>query len=338
MTTSNCNAQKPTVLLFYREHEADKFIRGDRYLKRLLRPAYNLLHTRQKKSGFAVSFELLCRALRASGCHVRINDYRFAKAHPDYPVGIVGSRQILKDWQLRNPALLGPSLYDHPGLAPDLLDDPRFKKYLVLADWTYDVFFPYYGEHCVKWFAGIDVAEWPDLSKREKQFDFLIYDKIRWDHDELQSTLIDPILRTLDARRLTYKSLRYKFHDHAAYRRMLAGARALIFLCEHETQGLAYQEALASGVPILAWDNGYWLDPLWRRFGERPPAASSVPFFSAECGERFTSVTDFAQALERFEARREAFDPRNFVQRNLTPEKSAQIYREAYFAMMPARS
>lgn len=333
MNTSNA-AQQPLVLLFYREYEADKFIPGDRYLKRLLRPAYNLLHARQKKTGFAVSFELLCRALKASGCRVRVNDYRFAKANPDYPVGVVGCLQILKDWELRNPALLGPSLYDHPGLAPKLLDDPRFRKYLVLADWTYDVFFPYYGERCVKWFAGIDVAEWPDLSKREKQFDFLIYDKIRWDHDELQSSLIEPICRTLDARQLTYKVLRYKFHDHETYRQMLAEARGMIFLCEHETQGLAYQEALASGVPILAWDNGYWLDPLWQRFGDRPPAASSVPFFSPECGERFARTEDFTPALDRFLARLQSLDPRGFVRRRLSLEDSAKIYREAYFSML----
>jgi hypothetical protein len=35
----------------------------------------------------------------------------------------------------------------------------------------------------------------------------------------------------------------------------------MLFLCEHETRGLAYQEALASNVPILAWDTGFWLDP-----------------------------------------------------------------------------
>ena len=35
----------------------------------------------------------------------------------------------------------------------------------------------------------------------------------------------------------------------------------MIFLVEHETQGIAYQEAMACDVPILAWDQGNWLDP-----------------------------------------------------------------------------
>ena len=35
----------------------------------------------------------------------------------------------------------------------------------------------------------------------------------------------------------------------------------MVFLCEHENQDIAYQQALACGVPILAWDRGgYWQD------------------------------------------------------------------------------
>jgi glycosyltransferase involved in cell wall biosynthesis len=30
----------------------------------------------------------------------------------------------------------------------------------------------------------------------------------------------------------------------------------MVFLCEHETQGFAYQQALSCGVPIIAWDRG----------------------------------------------------------------------------------
>ena len=38
----------------------------------------------------------------------------------------------------------------------------------------------------------------------------------------------------------------------------------MIFLCEHETQGIAYQQALSRNVPILAWDRGGdWQDPTY---------------------------------------------------------------------------
>jgi hypothetical protein len=84
------SAEKDTILLFYREFEQDKFFKNDRYLKRMLKPLYNLTHHRQKKTGFAVSFELLRRALQKHGWKVRINDYALARKYPRHPVGLVG--------------------------------------------------------------------------------------------------------------------------------------------------------------------------------------------------------------------------------------------------------
>jgi hypothetical protein len=56
-------ADRKAILLFYREFEQDKFLKYDRYLERIVRPVYNLMHHHQKQTGFAVSFNLLVRAL-----------------------------------------------------------------------------------------------------------------------------------------------------------------------------------------------------------------------------------------------------------------------------------
>jgi hypothetical protein len=94
----------------------------------------------------------------------------------------VGFPAILEGWDLPNPAILGPSLFDR-----------RFRKYLVLASWMHDMFRPVYGDACVPWYAGIDTDEWCDTSDCQKDIDFLIYDKIRWNHDTLAGELLDPI-------------------------------------------------------------------------------------------------------------------------------------------------
>ena len=70
------------------------------------------------------------------------------------------------------------------------MKDTRFRKYVVLAPWMYDMFRPVYGEACVRWYAGIDTDEWPDAARSPKDIDFLIYDKIRWNHDELEVKLL----------------------------------------------------------------------------------------------------------------------------------------------------
>jgi glycosyltransferase involved in cell wall biosynthesis len=327
-------AERKLILLFYREAETDKYFKYDRYLKRILRPLYERTHRRQKKTGFAVSFDLLKRALRHQGFDVRVNDYRLARKYPKHPVGLVGYPVLLENWGLPNPALLGPSLYDHPMLAPRLMEDERFKTYLVLAQWTRDMFEPVYGDACVRWHAGIDTQFWADTSEHHKDIDFLIYDKIRWDHDRLCAELLEPIERSLAARGMRTLLLRYKYHDHATYRHALARSRAMLFLCEHETQGLAYQEALASNVPVLAWDNGYWQDPLWREVSDEMIPASSVPFFSPECGGRFRDIGDFEAALSRFLKELPGMRPRDYVINNLSMRQSAEIYARNYFKLL----
>ena len=90
-------------------------------------------------------------------------------------------------------------------------------------------------------YAGIDTDEWPDASGYPKDIDFLIYDKIRWNHDKLAIELLQPIRKMLQGRGLLTHTIRYKFRDRRTYRRLLQRSRAMIFLCVHETQGLAYQ-------------------------------------------------------------------------------------------------
>jgi hypothetical protein len=325
------------ILLFYEEYETDKFVRGDRALKRLLRPLYGRLHSRQKVTGFAMSFELMRASLAARGHEVRVNDYDFARANPSHPVGIVGFPHILDGWDLPNPALLGPSLHDHPALAPDLMRDPRFHRLLVLADWTRDMFAGVYGEDAVvSWHAGIDLARWPDASGAPKDIDVLIYDKIRWDRYVMVPHLLERVRRDLAARGLATAELRYKMHDHASYLALLRRSKAMVFLCEHETQGIAYQEALACGVPVLAWDFGIWADPLWKLFSRTPIPASSVPFFSPDCGATFATPDAFAPALDRFLAERERYRPRRFVEEVLSMRRSAEIYANAYYELASA--
>jgi len=221
-------------------------------------------------------------------------------------------------------------------VAPDLMKDARFRKYILVAPWMYDMFRPVYGDACVRWHAGIDIDEWSDAGNSPKDIDFLIYDKIRWNHDELEVKFLNRIQAVLSARGLRTRTIRYKFHDHATYRQLLQRSRAMIFLCEHETQGLAYQEALASNVPLLAWDNGYWLDPLWKKFSQKMIPASSVPFFSGECGERFRDIEEFEAVLSVFLNRLGTFKPRKYVAENLSMKESAETYYSQYFSTSAA--
>lgn len=324
-----------TVLLFYREPERDRFVRHDRHVRKALRPVYNLVRRDQAVSGFFVWYQRLQTALRRAGRPVVCNDVKLAQAHPEHPVGLVGYPVLLSDWSLPNPAVLGPSMFDHPAQAPRLLADPRFRTYLVTSGWMHDLFAPVYGDHVADWYAGIDLDEWPDTAGLRKSIDVLVYDKIRWRRDHYESVLLGPLLDSLRARGLTTHVVRYGQYKHQTYRRLLQESRAMLFLCEHETQGMAYQEALASNVPILAWDQGFWLDPNRVRYTDRAVAATSVPQWSPACGERFVDHRSFEEKLDRFWACLDAYRPRQFVCEALSLEGSARAYLEAYDALLP---
>jgi hypothetical protein len=318
-----------TVLLFYREPEKDAFFPGDRYLKRLVRPAYNLVRKGPATSGFFVLYQNLIAALQRCGAQVERNNHALARRYPDHPVGLVGYPCLLEGWDLPNPALIGPGMYDHPKIRPDLMDDPRYHRYLVHCRWLRHLFEPVYGPCISEWWVGIDTTAWADTRGQEKTLDLLVYDKTR----AHEPRILEPVLRAIDARGLSRQVLRYGRYKPPAYQELLRRARGVVFLSAHETQGLAYQEALASNVPVLAWDQGYWLDPIRPRYEPEPVPATSVPFFSPECGERFRDEEEFPAALERFWASLPAYEPRRFVERELSLRCSGEIYLEYYQAL-----
>ena len=324
------------VLLFFEDFERDTAIPGDRHLRRAARKIAHATRAGQRSSGLGVAFDRLVQALRAAGCHVIVNDRRLARRNPAYPVGLAGYPGVIDYLDLPNPQLIGHGPYDHPNQNPTLMDDPRRRVYIAASPWVAAMFEPGYPGKNEVWFAGIDLDEWPDYAHEPKELDFVLYDKIRWDHDRVRGEVRVPVEETLRARGLRYEVLVYGEHDQAAYRSALKRTRGLIFLCEHENQGLAYQEAMATGVPVLAWDPGEWHDPNRFSFGVDHVPASSVPYFAdGVTGERFRSGGEFSVTLDRFLAALGSYASRPWVARNLSLALSAERYLELYTSLLP---
>ncbi|MGH7727474.1 MAG: glycosyltransferase [Vulcanimicrobiaceae bacterium] len=322
------------VLLFFEDRDRDTLLRGDRHLRRRVRRSVAPLRgQRQRVSGFEMSFILLRRALEAAGRRVHVNARALALANPEFPIGLCGYTHVLEYNDLPNPAVLGPGILDHPKQRPALFDDPRYRSYLVLCEWMREMFATVYRRDTLDlWFGGIDLAMWPDVRTHDKTLDLLVYDKIRWNRDSLVPRFREPLLAELQRRGLRFEIVRYGGYSHQDFKGLLARSRGMLFLCEHETQGMAYQEALASNVPVLAWDQGYWLDPNRVLWTAEPVRASSVPYFDPACGERFAIPEAFAPALERFLERLDGYAPRAWVAEHLSFAASASLYLKAYYA------
>src|SRR5215472_7522887 len=310
-------------LYFRRVPEQDRWIAGDRFVRPLLR---RIIRGRARASGPDKVFSNLCLGLDRLGIGYEVN-LPFDDLNDDDRVGVIGlGRRVLDGYRQRNPIVAGPGLMTHPSEWPDLCERYPVVRYLQHSAWANAVYKPYFGDKCAIWPVGIDTDAWLPADRRDKRFDFLIYNKIMWRRDQAVQHLLAPIRAELARRKLSFIEIRYGQYGEPQYRRALRRSKAMIFLCEHESQGIAYQECLAAGVPILAWDQGSWLDPNRFAWGDPHASATSVPYFDDRCGLRFRGIEEFAAKLTEFVDCRPHMAPRDYVLDNLTLEKGSQGY------------
>src|SRR6185369_6904526 len=281
--------------LFYEEPEGDRWLKFDRYPRRIIR---RLIRGKPQPGGQKRVFLNLCAGLDKIGFKYRVNDYRYILKHKNELACIIGKPCVLERIKWQNPILLGASMYSHPIDNPTLFDDYPIQKVLVPGDWCRDMFRQHWTA-VEAWPVGIDTELW-NVSDT-KSVDVLLYDKVRWKHDEFEKSLIEPIRASLRKDRRSFVEIRYGSYREEDFRAALAQCRTMIFLCEHETQGIAYQQALACRLPIFAWDRGGpWQDPFYYPDSVSYGPVTSVPYWDDRCGLKFKDAAEFEQTWSSF--------------------------------------
>jgi hypothetical protein len=313
-----------TLNLFYEEPDSDRWIKLDRYARKFIR---RLIRGKQRPGGVMTIAINLMKGLESIGMPYRFNDYRYIQKHPEEIACIIGKPQLLFDRKWSNPIIFGAGVYSHPIDHPLLFKQfPNVKRFLVPGNWMQKMCEPYYGNNIVTWPVGIDTAQWK-VAGGDKDIDFLIYDKLNRDRGRQIAEVLQPICRILDEHNLTYKIVRYGSYTIGNLKRALRISKAAIFLSESETQGMAYQQILATNTPILAWDKGgYWQDPAYYPDKVKYQPVSSVPYWDDRCGVKFKDVVDFKPQLQVFLNEINMFNPRNYILENLTLEICARRY------------
>lgn len=313
---------KQICLYFKESPQKDRWFIGDSYLRNFIK---KMLGKQNRVSSLKKVFNNLCLGFDKINISYSINQPFNTLKKNDVVVILGLGLDCLKGYKQSNPIIAGIGLMTHPSEWPTLFTDYPVKVYLQHSTWTNNIYQKYY-KNCSIWFAGINSEEWkPQINKR-KNYDILIYDKIMWDKENQIINLLTPIEEYLISKKLTYQKITYGSYTPAEYKSKLNASRAMLFLCEHESQGLAYQEALSMNVPILAWKQGFWLDPNRFVYGEQEPVlANSVPYFSDECGMIFRDFSEFCKVFPIFLANvlSNKFSPRSYILNNLTLEKSA---------------
>jgi hypothetical protein len=315
--------------LFYQEPEDDRWLPFDRHPRRVAR---RLIRGPRRPGGQERVFLNLCAGLDRLGIAYRVNDYRHASDHPEELACIIGKPWVLDRIAWVNPILFGPSIYSHPLADPGLLERRRpIRKVLVPGEWMRRMCEPYWADKVIAWPVGIDTAQWCPAEAAAKDVDVLLYDKVRWQRDCYEPRLVEPIRQALHAAGRSFREIRYGAYREDEFHAALMRCRVMIFLCEHETQGIAYQQALASGVPLFAWDRqGHWRDPEFYPDRVMFEPVTSVPYWDAGCGMRFADIDGFRRDWLEFWAlaQAEKFTPRKYILENLTLESCAGRYVE----------
>ena len=210
--------------------------------------------------------------------------------------------------------IIGPQVWLFDGYGQFLIENQNYyKKLIAPSQWVKNKFINKFNlpeNKVAVWPVGIE--EFDNI--REPSYDCLIYFKRR-NESELSS-----VKTFLVSRGLSYRMVEYGGYDEIGFRNLINQAKFCFLINGTESQGIAVQEIMSMGVPIIAWDIEEWLDQ-----GEayRVPA-TSVPFWDERCGEKFYSIDKLEETFNNFYARINDYDPKAYVKENLSFESSVK--------------
>lgn len=315
------------LYVYYEELETDRWFKYDRFPRSFIR---RLIRGPKQISGVERWFINFLSGLQEIGQDYEINNFNILKKDESIIALVFGRPHVIEALPSHTKIIYGPGLPSHPS-ENSFWYNQNLIHLIAPCKWMKEM----YEQHLPTkipisiWPSGIETDKWKPGDCKIKKTKILIYDKIRWDRDKLVPTLLDPVLYELATKSIEVEYLKYGHYKEADYMKKLDKVSAMIFLCEHETQGFAYLQALSKNIPILAWDRqDYWQDPKFFPKIAQFREVTSVPYWSVSCGDKFKNITEFILKVDDFLKRIEErqFQPRAYILNNLTLKKQARDY------------
>ena len=214
----------------------------------------------------------------------------------------------------QDTTIIGPQVWLFDGYGQFLIENQNYyKKIIAPSQWVKDKFINKFSlpeDKVAVWPVGIETFN----NERNITYDCLIYFKRR------EQKELDTVKQFLDGKNLTYKMVEYGTYGEDGFKQLVNSAKFCFLINGTESQGIAVQEIMSMGVPIIAWDIKEWLDQ-----GEayRVPA-TSIPFWDERCGEKFYNVDEMGETFDKFYARINDYNPKEYVKENLSFESSVK--------------
>jgi hypothetical protein len=271
--------------------------------------------------------ESIQRMCAAKGLDYEATNDRARLMREDYDIAFLPMRWISPDDLPKSIKILyGPhfSVFPEGPLIGPL--HPEWSKrcaYNVLTDWNEVVFREFAPETIiplVKLPFGINPAI-EDVKHYPKTLECLIYTKRR------NAVFLKFVEERLKHMGLSYKVFSYGSYRNAEYMATLKQVKFVIWIGTHESQGFAFQECLASNVPILLWDVTTMMD----EFGsyteyknKKNLYATTATKWSSMCGERIIREYEFESALHTIQNNISRYSPREFILSEVSDTKTME--------------
>lgn len=231
-------------------------------------------------------------------------------------------KAILKKQQgVIKKLIAGPNLVVLPSEYGSIIANKEIDRVIMPSLWVkeyYEKLEPRLIGKISVWPAGVKVPQ--NEEQKEKTLDFIVYNKVG------MSEIFKDVVHFLNFRKYVFKVVDYNNFKQAEFFHLLNSTKALIYLSESESQGLAMFEAWARNVPVLIWERGFW-----EKQGFRVSGNTASPYVSEQSGMRFKNFADFKDVLPNF--LKSNFEPKRYVLENFTDslcaEKLLEIIKNA---------
>jgi hypothetical protein len=154
-----------------------------------------------------------------------------------------------------------------------------------------------------------------------KEYDCIVYVKRR------SNIIINNTLSVLNSKGLRYLIFKYGSYKEEDYKYALQVSKFMLTLDAHESQGFALEEAMSCNVPLLVMDATSMYDEMddginetYKHLRPKKLLATSVPYWSAECGIKLDSEDCLEDAIDYMINHYNNFTPRDYILRTLSDE------------------
>ena len=164
----------------------------------------------------------------------------------------------------------------------------------------------------------VDTYSFTDVNRLVLENSVLNYSKVMLYCKRRDPTLFAYAKQFLEKKGYDIVEIVYGSYKEDFFKRALQTVSCALWIGCHESQGFAFQETLASDVPICVWN----VKSLKDEWGGGTPdiPATTCGYWSPQCGEVFYEKEELEGCWNLFQSKLYMYKPREFVLKELSVE------------------